>query len=287
MQQVRRAAERGVDEHRVLDRLVGEHVAERPALRATGRAPPAAVRRRDVEPDRAAPTARAPRAGTVRPSASATTCAVAAVPRNWQPPPGRRARAAAQVGRVLERDETVREPRAERLHGAGVLADARRQRHAAGDDRARRARGTTRAPSSSPAAPCRRCRPRSRRGGRGRLRTSRRSTSAASLRYGERVEHPRRALAAPVAGVRDVRGEREGAEPVELRARPRGRAVRPPSGPCGSRARSACRRRRAHRPASRGSGTGRARPSTPPSPSPRSGTARRRRRTGSRGAAPA
>ena len=41
--------------------------------------------------------------GTVSPKASATTWAVAAVPRNWQPPPGRGARAAAEVGRLLER----------------------------------------------------------------------------------------------------------------------------------------------------------------------------------------
>ena len=60
--------------------------------------------------------------GTVSPSASATTWAVAAVPRNWQPPPGVAQAAAAEVGRLLERDEPVREPRAERLHGARVLA---------------------------------------------------------------------------------------------------------------------------------------------------------------------
>ena len=35
---------------------------------------------------------------------------------------GRRAGAAAEVGRLLERHEPVREARAERLDGAGVLA---------------------------------------------------------------------------------------------------------------------------------------------------------------------
>ena len=61
MQQVRRAAERGVDEHRVLDRLVGEHVVERaPVLPlAVHGARPSGGRRRARS---AGPRARAPRA---------------------------------------------------------------------------------------------------------------------------------------------------------------------------------------------------------------------------------
>ena len=55
---------------------------------------------------------------------------------------------------------------------------------------------------------------------------------------GKRVEHPGRSLRAAVARVGDVRGKGEAAEPVELRPQPRARAGRPPSGPCGTRARS-------------------------------------------------
>ena len=59
---------------------------------ALGRAARRAAQRKrrapgGVEPDGLAGGARA-QWGRARPSASATTCAVAAVPRNWQPPPG-------------------------------------------------------------------------------------------------------------------------------------------------------------------------------------------------------
>ena len=180
---------------------------------------------------------------------------------------GRRARAAAELGGLLERDETVREARSERLHGAGVLAAARRQRHTAGDDGSGEVAERGDRHQSSPADPCRRCRRRSRPAGSagcgraGAARARRRCGTAAS----------RTCPACPASARRtDPRRGRRTADRRGGRAPPppRGRAGRPPSGRCGSRARSACRRRRAPRPASRGSGTGRVRPSTPPSPCP-------------------
>ena len=78
--------------------------------------------------------------GSAMPRASATTCAVAAVPRNWQPPPGSAAGATGESGGVLEAHEPVGEARAQRLHGARVLAALGRQRDAAGHDHARQVR---------------------------------------------------------------------------------------------------------------------------------------------------
>ena len=69
----------------------------------------------------ARPTAPARCAAATCPNASATTCDVAAVPRNWQPPPGVPHARQPIVGRVVERDQAVREARADRLHLAGVL----------------------------------------------------------------------------------------------------------------------------------------------------------------------
>ena len=74
--------------------------------------------------------------GSVRPSASATTCDVAAVPRNWQPPPGlAQARQPSSAA-----SSSVSSPwavtRADRLDLAGVFAVAGRQSHAAGDQHA-------------------------------------------------------------------------------------------------------------------------------------------------------
>ena len=85
-QEVRRAAEGGVHEHRVLERLGGEHFTERATIvpllvHGVGGAPS------HVQPD-GCPDGASAAWGTVSPNASATTCAVAAVPRNWQPPPG-------------------------------------------------------------------------------------------------------------------------------------------------------------------------------------------------------
>ena len=92
----------------------------------------------------------------------------------------------------------------------------------------------------------------------GRLRTSRRSTSAASFRYGSESNIP------VVPCVRPSHGSETWAangRPPSRSSSARRLAHEQPDLPvarCGSRGRPACRRRRAPRPASRGSGTGRA-----------------------------
>ena len=192
---------------------------------------------------------------------------------------GAGARAAAEVGRLLERHEPVREAGAERLHGAGVLPAARGQRDPArnhrpgqlaeGGERHRHRRQALVAGADGDHAPARR---------QAADEPAQHERGVVPVR--ERVEHPGRALRAAVARVGDVGRERQAAEPVELARRPRARAARPPSARCGSRGRSASRRPRACRPASRGSGTGRAPSSPGPSPSRRSGSARRRRPDG-------
>ncbi len=53
---------------------------------------------------------------------------------------GRRARAAAQIGRLLERDLAVHESHADRLHAAGIFAIRGRKRDAAGHEHARQIR---------------------------------------------------------------------------------------------------------------------------------------------------
>ena len=75
--------------------------------------------------------------GSDKPSASATTCDVAAVPRNWQPPPGDRTRRAAGGRGFFERDFAVHVASADRLHLSGVFARGWRQRHAAGHEHGR------------------------------------------------------------------------------------------------------------------------------------------------------
>ena len=122
--------------------------------------------------------------GTARPSASATTCDVAAVPRNWQPPPGdahaRQPSSAASSSVQL----AVGVARADRLHRAGIDAVGRRQRDAARHDHGRRDRATPASaisiagrPLSHVATPMTPRRV-------GSERISRRSTIAASFRYG-------------------------------------------------------------------------------------------------------
>ncbi len=130
-QEVRRSAECGVDEHRVLERHRRENVGERAAV-----APLRVNRLRssagDVEPDRLARRCeRRVRDGETeglrdhlrrRGGAEELTAAT-----------GRGTGAAAEVRGFVERDEPVREPRAERLHGTRVLPAPRRQGHAARD----------------------------------------------------------------------------------------------------------------------------------------------------------
>ena len=128
----------------------------------------------------------------------------------------RGAGAAAEVGRLLERDEPCAKrapsvctaPASSPRRGGsvtppGMTAPASSRNDATAISIA----GRPLSHVPTPITP-RRC---------GRLRTSRRSTSAASLRYGQRVEHAGRALRPPVARVGDVRGERQPAEAVELR----------------------------------------------------------------------
>ena len=79
--------------------------------------------------------------GSDRPSASATTCDVAAVPRNWQPPPGDAQARQPISRRLLERDLPVREARADRLRLARVFAVAGGQGHAAGHEHRGQDRG--------------------------------------------------------------------------------------------------------------------------------------------------
>ena len=128
--EVRRSAEGGVRDHRVAQRGVGEDVAHREAARLqrhqraarTG----APCRARSGVP--MAPSAEWP---SDRPSASPTTCDVAAVPRNWQPPPGDAQARQPELGSLLQRDLAVHEPDADRLHAAGVVALVGQQRDAA------------------------------------------------------------------------------------------------------------------------------------------------------------
>ena len=86
-QQVRRAAERRVHDHRVAHGGVGEDVARR-RRRARARSAAARAERRATSFQIGCPDGASAACGTVSPSASATTCDVAAVPRNWHPPPG-------------------------------------------------------------------------------------------------------------------------------------------------------------------------------------------------------
>ena len=71
--------------HRIANCAVGNHVAQGPPVgsQVHGAGGPAG----QVAPDRLTRGASAAW-GIVMPRASATTCEVAAVPRNWQPPPG-------------------------------------------------------------------------------------------------------------------------------------------------------------------------------------------------------
>jgi hypothetical protein len=133
--------------------------------------------------------------GSESPRASPTTCAVAAVPRNWHPPPG-----LAHVGSVLQCDLLLGEARSDGLHLACVLALVGQQRDAAGDQN----RGHR---------PCRR---QGHHHGRQSLVTSGHAQHAFAGRkgsheaaqdnsrivaIGQRIHHARGALGAPVAGI--------------------------------------------------------------------------------------
>ena len=162
--QVRRAAERGVHHHArcAATRRVSTSRIVRP--RALERHQRTRRSARHVEPDRVARTARAREWPSDMPSASPTTCDGRRRPEELASAAGRRAGAAADIGRVLERDLAVREPRADGLHARRVFAFDRQQRHAAGHQHAGQIAASPPAPSSSPAAPCRTSRRRARRG---------------------------------------------------------------------------------------------------------------------------
>ena len=153
--------------------------------------------------------------GTVRPSASATTCAVAAVPRNWQPPPGeaqaRQPRSAAvcrSTRPCANRAPSVctapassplagRQGDAAGHDGAGEIAE-RRQRH--------RHRGQSLVAGADPITP--------RRQRQAADESSQHDRRIVAVRQG--VEHPCRPLAAAVARIRHRRREGQPAQPVEL-----------------------------------------------------------------------
>ena len=128
---------------------------------------------------------------------------------------GGRAGAAAEVGGLVERDELVRETRSQRLHGACVLAAPGRQRDPSGDDCSREVaersdrhqhrRQALVAGADADHAPA--------------VRQAAHEPAQHECRVvavGQRVEHAGRALRPAVARVRDVCGERQPAEAVEL-----------------------------------------------------------------------
>ncbi len=133
--QIGGAAEGRVHDHGVVQRGVGQDVAHRApcALRARSTA---RAERRAMSSQIGWPEGASAECGSAMPSASATTCEVAAVPRNWQPPPGEAQARQPSFGRFFERDLAVREARADGLDLAGVLALLGQQRHAAGHQHA-------------------------------------------------------------------------------------------------------------------------------------------------------
>ncbi len=116
----------------------------------------ARAERRAMSSQTGCPEGASAECGSDRPSASPTTCEVAAVPRNWQPPPGEAQARQTEFRGGFAGSSAVRETRAEGLHRAGVFALFRRQRDAAGDQHAREDRAIRPAPSSWRAGLCRR-----------------------------------------------------------------------------------------------------------------------------------
>ena len=234
-QQVRRAAEGRVDGHGVAERAVGHDVAPvrpRAIWREQRRAPSGAPRRARS----AGPTARARCAAGTGRAPPPTTCDVAAVPRNWQPPPGEaHARQPSSAASC-----SVMWPWAKRapigLHLARVLAVARRQRDAARDDEAgqiahageRHHHGGQALVAGGDAEHAR---------ARGQRADEPPQDDGGVVAVGQAVEHAR---ACPACGRRRDRCSRRrtGCRPARAAPRPPpARAGRPPSGRCGSRAR--------------------------------------------------
>ncbi len=129
-QQVRRAADRRVHDHRVAHGGVGENLAR---LRAGAHHGRRGARRshRDVLPDRL--TRRRERRVRHRQSERfGDHLRRRRRPEELTSAARRRARAASELGSLFERHRSVRVARADRLGGAGVDAVGRRQRDAAG-----------------------------------------------------------------------------------------------------------------------------------------------------------
>ena len=156
--------------------------------------------------------------GTVSPKASATTCAVAAVPRNWQPPPG--LAHARQPSSAASSSETSpcanRAPSVWTAPASSPLRGG--QRHSAGDhgpgeiaERGERHRHRRQALVARP--------------DRDHATTRRQAAHEPAqdergvVPVRQRVEHAGRALRPSVARIGDVRRERQDAEPVELLGR--------------------------------------------------------------------
>ena len=180
-QEVGRAAERGVHEHGVLERVRRQHVGERAAVAPLLVHAPAPCRRRDVQPDRLPrrrerrvrhASARAPRRRPARRGGAEELAAAA----------GAGARAAAELGRLLERHAPCAKRAPSVCTAPASSPSAGGSVTPPGTITPGSSREGRRAPSSSPAGPCRTWRRRSRPARVGRLRTSRRSTIAASLR---------------------------------------------------------------------------------------------------------
>ena len=197
---------------------------------------------RHVDPDGVARKARAP-------SAAGPGRAPRRPPAKWPPCPetGSRRRARRRRGtarrRHLQRHLPVGKARAGRLHLAGILAVLRLQRDAAGHQDARQiARARQRHHHRRQALVA---------GGHADHAAARGqgADQPAEHRWRRRCGRPgsrtcRRALRAAVAGIGAVAGEGDGAERLSIPWPRRPSAGRLPSGRCGSRARSACRRPR-------------------------------------------
>ena len=213
-QEVRGSSEGRMDDHCVLDRLVGQDSGER-APRVPLVVDGSGGTAGDVEPDRL------PRRGErgVRnrePEGLGDDLRGGGGSEELTAATGGRTGAAAEIGGLVERDELVRETRSQRLHGARVLAAPGRQRDPSGDDCSRQVaeRGDRH------------------QHGRKALVTGADADHAPAVRQaahepaqherrvvavGQGVEHAGRALRPAVARVRDVRRERQPAEAVELR----------------------------------------------------------------------
>ena len=185
--------------------------------------------------------------GSARPSASPTTCAVAAVPEKLASPAGRRAGPASHFGGIFERDLLLRKARAERLDLARIFARFRQQRDPAGHEHRRAIfriaasaiimAGRPLSQVAIPRTPL----------PVGSERIRRRRTIARIVAKGQRIQHARACPACGRRRDRCTRRRRESRATISILAPPRRRAVPLPSGRCGIRARSPRRFPRADR----------------------------------------